>query len=148
MACDPPAFPHAPHPDLFLLAQPGRAVVRAADRQETAPRHLPLNPGPGERHSRLDRSLERTPPTLHLDQDRRRNPRTPQLISSTNSWRRTLDPWGIVATHGGRPQTAESFQASSSVLATTEPSLPSVAANSNDSISFEVNHSCRCSAAL
>src|SRR6476620_131979 len=91
MACDSPAFPHAPHPDLFLLAQPGRAVVRAADRQETAPRHLPLNPGPGERHSRLDRSLERTPPTLHLDQDRRRNPRTPQLISSTNSWRRTLD---------------------------------------------------------
>src|SRR6476660_3251253 len=90
MACDPPAFPHAPHPDLFLLAQPGRAVVRAADRQETAPRHLPLNPGPGERHSRLDRSLERTPPTLHLDQDRRRNPRTPQVISSTNSWRRTL----------------------------------------------------------
>src|SRR6185503_8680444 len=90
MACDSPAFPHAPHPDLFLLAQPGRAVVRAADRQETAPRHLPLNPGPGERHSRLDRSLERTPPTLHLDQDRRRNPRTPQLISSTNSWRRTL----------------------------------------------------------
>jgi transposase len=90
MARGPPAFPHAPHPDLFLLAQPGRAVVRAADGQETAPWHLPLNPGPGERHSRLDRSLERKPPTLHLDQDRRRNPRTPQLISSTNSWRRTL----------------------------------------------------------
>ena len=30
------------------------------------------------------------PKTLHLDQGRRRDPRTPQLISSTNSWRRTL----------------------------------------------------------
>ena len=35
--------------------------------------------------------LERQPETLHLDQDRRRDPRTPRLISSTNSWRRTLD---------------------------------------------------------
>ena len=30
-------------------------------------------------------------PTVHLDQDRRRDPRTPQLISSTDSWRRTLE---------------------------------------------------------
>ncbi len=86
----PPPLPHAPHPDLLLLAQPGRAVVRAADRQETAPRRPPINPGPGERHSRLDHRLERKPQTLHLDQDRRRNPRTTRLISSTNSWRRTL----------------------------------------------------------
>src|SRR6185295_9715861 len=72
--------------------QPGRAVVRAADRQETAPRRTPVNPGPGERHSRLDHQLERQPETLHLDQDRRRDPRTPRLIYSTDPWRRTLDP--------------------------------------------------------
>src|SRR6478752_5230873 len=122
MACDSPAFPHAPHPDLFLLAQPGRAVVRAADRQETAPRHLPLNPGPGERHSRLDRSLERTPPTLHLDQDRRRNPRTPQLISSTNSWRRTLgdlvDRYGV--SRGVSPGDSASLD-NSSATSTSRP---------------------------
>jgi hypothetical protein len=70
---------------LHLLAQPGRAVVRAADRQETAPRSTPVNPGPGERHSRLDHQLERQPETLQLDQDRRRDPRTPRLIYSTDS---------------------------------------------------------------
>src|SRR6476659_2634221 len=62
----------------------------AADRQETAPRSTPVNPGPGERHSRLDHQLERQPETLHLDQDRRRHPRTPRLIYSTDPWRRTL----------------------------------------------------------
>jgi transposase len=31
----------------------------------------PVNPGPGERHSRLDRHPERQPETLHLDQNRR-----------------------------------------------------------------------------
>ena len=30
---------------------------------------------------------------VRVDQDRRRNPRTPQLISSTDSWRRTLAAW-------------------------------------------------------
>src|SRR5258705_490472 len=90
MACRPSPLPHAPHPHLHLLAQPGRAVVRAADRQETAPRSTPVHPGPGERHSRLDHQLERQTETLRLDQDRRRDPRTPRLIYSTDPWRRTL----------------------------------------------------------
>ena len=86
----PPSIPHAPHPDLLILAQPGRALVRAPDRPEAAPRRPPINPGLRERHSRLDRSLEPRPSALHLVQDRRRNPRKTQLISSTDSWRRTL----------------------------------------------------------
>ena len=49
-----------------------------------------IDPGPGERHSRLDQRLERQPETLRLDQVRRRDPGTPRLIYSTNSWRRTL----------------------------------------------------------
>ena len=85
-----PSIPYAPHPDLLVLAQPGRTLVRATDRQEAAPWSPPINPGPGERHSRLDRPLEPKPPALHLDQDRRRNPRKTQLISSTDSWRGTL----------------------------------------------------------
>ena len=32
MACRPSTFPHALHPDLLVVAQPGRAVVRVADR--------------------------------------------------------------------------------------------------------------------
>src|SRR6478752_7653279 len=97
MAWGTSSLPHAPHSHLRLLAQPGRAVVRAADRQETAPRRTPVNPGPGERHSRLDHQLERQPETLHLDQDRRRDPRTPRLIYSTDPWRRTLAGRGRVA---------------------------------------------------
>ncbi|MFV1502456.1 helix-turn-helix domain-containing protein [Mycobacterium kansasii] len=34
--------------------------------------------------------MERQPPTLRLDQNRRRGPRTTQLVSSTNSWCGTL----------------------------------------------------------
>ena len=41
-----------------VLAQPGRALVRAVDRQEAAPRRPPINSGPGEGHSRMDRHLE------------------------------------------------------------------------------------------
>ncbi len=81
--------PHALHPHLLVLAQPGRTVVRAADRHATAPRHARLPTGTGERPTRLDRSMERRPQTVHLDQDRRRDPRPARLISSTNSRRRT-----------------------------------------------------------
>ena len=80
----PPPIPHAPHPDLLVLAQPGRTLVRATDRQETTPRRPPINSGPGERHSRLDHPLEPKPPTLCLDQDRRRNPRKTQLSDSAD----------------------------------------------------------------
>ena len=92
----PPSIPHAPHPDLLILAQPGRTLVRATNRQEAAPRRPPINPGPRERHSRLDRPLEPRPSALHLDQVRRRNPRKTQLISSTDSWRRTLALRGVI----------------------------------------------------
>jgi transposase len=71
MAWGPSPFPHALHPDLLILAQPGRAAVRAADRQEAPPRHPPLDLRPGEGHPRLDHRLERQPKTLHLEQDRR-----------------------------------------------------------------------------
>jgi transposase len=40
----------------------------------------------------LDRAMEQQPPTLHLDQNRRRNPSKTRPISTTNSWRRTLGP--------------------------------------------------------
>ena len=37
------------------------------------------------------RELERTLSALHLDQDRRRDPRKARPISTTNSWRGTLE---------------------------------------------------------
>jgi hypothetical protein len=57
-----------------ILAQPGRAVVRAAHRPAAAPRRPHLTAGARTRRPRLDQDLERQPPALHLDQDRRRNP--------------------------------------------------------------------------
>src|SRR3954471_2830596 len=90
MACRAPMFPHALHPDILIVAQSGRALVRPAHRQEIAPRRAPIDSGPGEGHPRLDRGVERRPPPVCVDEDPRRDPRTPRLISSTNSRRRTL----------------------------------------------------------
>ena len=40
--------------------------------------------------TRLDRHLEREPPALHLDQDRRRDPQLPRRLSTPNFRRGTL----------------------------------------------------------
>jgi transposase len=45
---------------------------------------------PRGRHPRLDRHLEPEPETLHLDQNRRRNPQLPRKISGAYFRRRTL----------------------------------------------------------
>jgi transposase len=67
----PSPVPHALHPHLLVVAQPGRAVVRAIDRQTTAPRsaHVGLRAGKG--YPRLDHQLEQRSSTVRLDQDRR-----------------------------------------------------------------------------
>ena len=71
-------------PDRLVLDQPGRAVVRLLDRPDDPPRRAQERAGPRSRHPRLDRELERQPPALHLDQDRRRDPGLTGKISSTN----------------------------------------------------------------
>src|SRR5688572_13151612 len=85
MACGAPTFPHALHPHLLVVAESGGTLVRAADRQETTPQRTPVRPGPRTRHPQLDHPVEREPETVHLDQDRRRDPRTTRIISTTNS---------------------------------------------------------------
>jgi hypothetical protein len=90
MARGPSPLPHALHPHLLVVAQPGRAMVRANDRQTTTPRRAHLGLRAGKRHPRLDHHLEPEPQTVRLDQDRRRHPRTTRVISSSNSWRSTL----------------------------------------------------------
>ena len=68
----------------FCLTRPrgpvNRAVVRGADQQMAAPRHPPLHPTTRNGHPGLDRQLEHQPPTLHLAQDRRRDPRNPRQL--------------------------------------------------------------------
>src|SRR4029079_17643316 len=79
------------YPDLLVLAQPSRTMVRTAHRQAVAPRHSHQRAGAGKRHPRLDHNVEREPKTLRLDQNRRRDTRTPRHISTAHSWRGTLD---------------------------------------------------------
>ena len=61
-------------------ANPIPRVVRAAHRQADPPRRAHLGASPGERHQGLDRHLERQPPAVHLDQDRRRDPELPRRL--------------------------------------------------------------------
>jgi hypothetical protein len=90
LAGRPSPLPPALHPDQFVMAQPGRAMVRPAHRPGTTPRRAPIGAGIGEKHPRLGRRLERGPATVHMDQNRRPDPRTTRSIYTTNSRRGTL----------------------------------------------------------
>ena len=61
MAGRAPRFVLALHPDLQLLAEPRRALVRRTDQQEAPPWRTPLRRPAQRRHPRLDQDLERNP---------------------------------------------------------------------------------------
>ena len=69
-----PADHAALHPDLRVLAEHGRDLLRHHHPPGHPPRHLHLGQGPHRRDRDLHRRLERPLPTVHLDQDRRRDP--------------------------------------------------------------------------
>src|ERR1019366_8524129 len=100
MAGPPSALPHAFHPGRIVLDQPGRAMVRLPDQPADPPWRPPERPGPRSRHPRLDQDLERRPPAIRVEEDRRGNPRLPRTILPTNFRRRTL------AAASGRLRTA------------------------------------------
>jgi transposase len=91
LAAHPRFHIYALHPDLLVVAQPDRAMVRAVDRQAITPRRPHIGLRPGKRHPRLDQQLERRPQTIRLDEECGRDPRTTRLISAPNSWRTTLE---------------------------------------------------------
>ena len=68
-----PADHAALHPDLRVLAEHGRDLLRHHHPPSDPPRHLHQRQGPHRRDRDLHRRLERTLRTLHLDQDRRRD---------------------------------------------------------------------------
>ena len=68
-----PAGHHALHPDLRIVAEHGRDLLRDHHPTGRPPRHLHLGEGPHRRHRHLHRRLERTLRTIHLDQARRRH---------------------------------------------------------------------------
>jgi hypothetical protein len=75
-----PRFVLHTSPDLRQLDQPRRAVVRRTDHEASAPRSTPLRPRAHHRHQQLGRHLERKPPPLRLDQNRRREHRLHQTL--------------------------------------------------------------------
>ena len=86
------------------------------------------------------------PETLHLDQDRRRDPRTPRLIYSTDPWRRTLG-----ANRGSRSETprdgscwSEPFESHCKTTKSTRcPTGGQVVAGSNGRLQIRVYKSHR-----
>ena len=65
-------------------------LVRVPDRPDDPPRRAQKRAGPGSRHPRLDRELERRPQAIRMDQDRRRDPQLTGKIYSPDFRRRTL----------------------------------------------------------
>ena len=82
------ALSRALHPDLRLLAQPGRALVRPAHRQ-AAPARRPPHVAELEPTSAPSSTTQRQPKPVRLDQVRRRDPRITRRILSTHSRRDT-----------------------------------------------------------
>jgi len=68
LASPSPTGAPALHPDLGLLAQPGRGVLLDPHPPGPAPRQLPHRRRPHRRHPALHRRLERPLRTFHLDQ--------------------------------------------------------------------------------
>ena len=77
-------------PTSSCVDQSRRAVVRRAHNQAPTPWRAPLRPRAEHRHPPMDRHLEREPPPLRLDQDRRPNPQLHQTLLPTNQPDRTL----------------------------------------------------------
>src|SRR6266568_1915944 len=75
MAGKAPAVPCSFHADKFVLAEPGRALVRAFDRETPAPRRAQVGQAAREGHPRLGGHMERRPHTI----DRAGRYRHPQL---------------------------------------------------------------------
>ena len=74
MAREAPAG-HAPlHPDLGLVAEPGRGVLRHHHPPGHPPRLVRQRPRTRRRDPGLHRRLERALPPVRLDEDRRRDP--------------------------------------------------------------------------
>ncbi len=71
-------------PTYSELDQPSRAMVRLSHRRSPTALRPPLSPRAGERHPRMGSRMERKPQTIHLDQDRRADPRVHLTTSKTN----------------------------------------------------------------
>src|SRR6516165_8949031 len=96
MAAGPSPRPAPLHAHVFVLDQPGRAVVRRAPAALPGPRRVLLARRAHHRAGDLDQVLERQRPALQVDQDRRSDhrPHLPILLTHLRT--------GTLATAGRR----------------------------------------------
>ena len=84
LAGQAPALAPAFHPDLGVLAQPRRVLVRAAEPPSPRTRRLHQHRRVGDGDPRLHRRDQRRPEALRLDQNRRRHPRQRRKLLPTD----------------------------------------------------------------
>jgi transposase len=85
-----PALPRPLHPDLCLVAEPGRAVVRPHHPTGHPARLVLECQGTGDQDRPLRRTLQRSQPPLRLDRNRRINPGQTSETLRIYLWDRTL----------------------------------------------------------
>src|SRR5712692_4074863 len=90
MAGEAPAVPCSFHADQLLLAEPGRALVRAFDREAPAPWRAQVGQAAREGHPCLGGHMERGPQTIHLDEICGRNTRITRATSPADQRPGTL----------------------------------------------------------
>src|SRR5262249_11610213 len=76
--------------DVWLLDQPGRTLVRDPDRKADPARNPPQHPRAGGCPQAVRRDSQREPQAIHVDQDRRPDPRQHPSLLPTNFGDRTL----------------------------------------------------------
>lgn len=90
MAGKAPAVPCSFHADQLVLAEPGRAPVRAIDRETPARRRPQVGQAARKGYPGLGGHMERRPQTLHLDKVCGRNPRITRATFAADQRSRTL----------------------------------------------------------
>lgn len=83
-------LPPSLHTDQRLLAQSGRTLVRRPDREAAPSRCAPQHAGPRRSDLRLRRCYQSRAKAIHLDQDRRSDPRQRRQILPADFRLRTL----------------------------------------------------------
>src|SRR6185369_15879717 len=115
------------HPDIVVVAQPGRTLVPGTDRQSVAARRLPLRARPRRLYPGIHRRPQQRPQTLRVDRHRRVHPRQSRTrsdrprksqLNTGHTTRSTVDPCGV----GSR-----AFLGRCGVAVTAQPNGPIIA---------------------